>query len=427
VVCIVAKSSLTHVTETLHVEPTEALAMVADSVAHLVAAGRRVFVDAEHFFFGYQEDPGFALAVVHAAHAAGAEVVVLCDTTGGMLPHQVEQILTGVVAASTGAIGVHFHNDSGCAVANSIAAVRTGATQVQGCINGYGERVGNADLSSVIPDLTLKLGIATLPPGRLERLTSVSHHIAELVNLPLDPTQPYVGASAFAHKAGLHASAIARRPDAYEHIPPDAVGNGGRFVVSEMAGRATLAARAAELGLELDSVAVASVLDDLKRLEHAGYHYEVADGSLELLLRRAAGPVPAYFSTENFTVTSEHARGGIASACVSLIVDGRTLRADSDGHGPVNALDRALRAALTPDYPALATIHLVDYRVRVLSTNLATSAVTRVLIDTSNGADTWTTIGVSENIIEASYEALVDSVVYGLIHADPAPEAGRAP
>jgi 2-isopropylmalate synthase len=417
VITLVAKASLIHVTDTLNVTPDVALAMVADSVGYLVSRGKRVIVDAEHFFYGYNENPEFSMAVIDVAATSGAELVVLCDTTGGMLPQQVAPIITAVIARAQVDIGVHFHNDSGCAVANSLAAVEAGAVQVQGCINGYGERVGNTDLTSVIPDLTLKMGYPTLPPGNLSRLTAVAHHIAELVNRPPDPTQPYVGVSAFAHKAGLHASAITRRPDAYEHVDPQAVGNESRFVVSELAGRATLAARATELGLTLDPEAVTTVLDDLKRREHAGYHYEVADGSLELLLRRAANNMPDYFSTENFTVVSEHARDGIASATVQLTVAGLPLQASADGHGPVNALDRALRAALSTVFPGLVGMHLVDYRVRVLSADLATQAVTRVLIDTTDGTQTWTTIGVSENIIEASYEALVDSVVYGLIHA----------
>jgi len=323
---------------------------------------------------------------------------------------------------------VHFHNDSGCAVANSIAAVRAGATHVQGCVNGYGERTGNADLSATIPNLSLKLKIRTIPPDRLERITPVSHHIAELVNIAPNPQQPYVGSAAFAHKAGLHTSAIARRSDAYEHVAPDLVGNGTRFVVSEMAGRSTLALKAEELGLELDSDALAGVLDQLKVLEHRGYHFEVADGSLELLLRRATGWEPDFFDVESFRVTSDHTdQSGLHTtlASVKVRVGERTMVEAAEGNGPVNALDSALRKAIGAFFPVLGTIHLTDYRVRVLDTGKGTGAVTRVLVDTSDGERVWTTIGVSANIIEASWQALFDSVVYGLLHAGAAPAEDR--
>jgi 2-isopropylmalate synthase len=308
-------------------------------------------------------------------------------------------------------------------VANSIAAVRAGATHVQGCINGYGERTGNADLSTAIPNLSLKLNIRTIPADRLDRLTPVSHHIAELVNIAPNPQQPYVGGAAFAHKAGLHTSAIARRRDAYEHVPPDQVGNGTRFVVSEMAGRSTLAFKAQELGLELDSDVLSGVLDTLKTLEHRGYHFEVADGSLELLLRRATGWEPDFFSLESFRVIADHtdssARNGrhLTEATVKVRVHDARVVATAEGNGPVNALDSALRQAIGSSYPVLGGIHLVDYRVRVLDTGRGTGAVTRVLIDTTDGEVVWTTIGVSENIIEASWQALFDSIVYGLVHA----------
>ncbi|HZU79250.1 MAG TPA: alpha-isopropylmalate synthase regulatory domain-containing protein, partial [Acidimicrobiales bacterium] len=294
-------------------------------------------------------------------------------------------------------------------------------THVQGCVNGYGERTGNADLSAAIPNLSLKLRVRTIPPERLERLTPVSHHIAELVNVAPNPQQPYVGAAAFAHKAGLHTSAIARRRDAYEHVQPDLVGNGTRFVVSEMAGRSTLALKAAELGLELDSDALAGVLDTLKALEHRGYHFEVADGSLELLLRRATGWEPQFFELESFRVISDHNDRHTTEATVKVLVDGERRLSTAEGNGPVNALDSALRAAIGGHFPELTGIHLVDYRVRVLDTGLGTAAVTRVLIDTTDGEVVWTTIGVSENIIEASWQALFDSIVYGLVHAGAAP------
>jgi len=312
-------------------------------------------------------------------------------------------------------------------------AVQAGVTQVQGCINGYGERAGNTDLSAAIPNLSLKLRIRTIPAERMERLTPVAHHIAELVNIAPDPQQPYVGNSVFAHKGGLHASAVARSADLYEHVEPNLVGNGTRVVVSEMAGRSTLSMKADELGLELDGEVIGRVLDELKRLEHEGYHFEVADGSLELLLRRAGGWVADFFTVESFRVITDHGQrqepgappaagaddvqGVMTEATVKVHVGADRVVAVAEGNGPVNALDGALRAAIGAKFPALDHIHLTDYRVRVLDTGRGTGAVTRVLVDTTDGQRTWTTIGVSENIIEASWQALYDSIVFGLLHA----------
>ncbi len=442
-VCIVAKSSDLHVVEALRTSLDEAVAMVADSVAYLRSEGRRVFLDAEHFFDGYLRDPSFALRILDAAEAAGAEALVLCDTNGGTLPDQVELVTAAVRAATSATIGVHFHNDSGCAVANTLVAVRNGATQVQGCINGYGERAGNADLSATIPNLSLKMGVETIPRERLVLVTPVARHIAELVNVNLDAQRPYVGAAAFAHKAGLHTSAIARRSDAYEHVRPDSVGNGTRFVVSELAGRSTLALKAAELGIELDSTAIASVLDALKTLEHAGYHFEVADGSLELLMRAAAGDpqtaLDAFFVVDSYRVSTDwrsapgidgegsergrlvHPWAGagelVTEATVKVTIAGERIVATAEGNGPVNALDAALRQAVAPHFPELDAIRLTDYRVRVLDSAKGTGAVTRVLLDTVGPDGGWSTIGVSENVIEASWHALVDAVVYGLLRA----------
>ncbi len=422
-VCIVAKSSELHVVEALRTDLDEAVAMVADSVAFLCSNDLRVFLDAEHFFDGYKANAEFSLRILRAAEDAGAETLVLCDTNGGTLPHEVSAIAADVLGTFETQVGVHFHNDSGVAVANSLAAVEAGATHVQGCVNGYGERAGNADLSAAIPNLSLKLNVRTIPEDRLERLTPVAHHIAELVNLPPNPQQPYVGASVFAHKAGLHTSAIARRSDAYEHISPEVVGNGTRFVVSEMAGRSTLAFKAEELGIELDSEAMSSVLDSLKRLEHAGYHFEVADGSLELLLRGATGWEQTFFELESYRVISEHSGSRSTEATVKVHVGDDRVVATAEGNGPVNAIDGALRSALAGRYPALDDIHLVDYRVRVLDSAKGTGSVTRVLIDSTDGDRTWTTIGVSENIIEASWQALSDSIVYGLVRAGAIPAA----
>jgi len=419
VVCLVAKSARWHVVETLRTTPAEALSMVADSVSYLVSQGRRVFLDAEHFFDGYKEDPSFSLEVLKVAAEAGAEVVVLCDTNGGSLPHEVEAVVAEVRQRLDVALGCHFHNDSGCAVANSLMAVRRGVTQVQGCINGYGERTGNADLCATIPDLSLKMGVRTLAPGRLARLTPVAHHIAELVNISPDSHQPFVGASAFAHKAGLHTSAIARQRGAYEHVDPEAVGNGTRFVVSEMSGRSTVALKAEQMGLELAEEALAEILEKLKDLEHRGYHFEVADGSLELLMRSATGWKQNFFRLESHRVITELREDGcfVTEATVKVVVGDDRVIATAEGNGPVNALDGALRKAIGPTYPELAQIHLTDFKVRVLDTSRGTGAVTRVLIDSTDGERSWSTIGVSENVIEASWEALCDSVVFGLLHS----------
>ena len=416
-VCLVAKSSEVHVVDALRTTLDEAVAMVTDSIEFLRRNDRRVFIDAEHFFDGYKANPEFTLRILRAAEEAGAETLVLCDTNGGTLPYEVERIVSTVLDSFETQVGVHFHNDSGCAVANSLASVAVGATHVQGCVNGYGERSGNADLTAVVPDLSLKLDVDTIPRERLQLLTPVAHHIAEVVNIAPNPQQPFVGASVFAHKAGLHTSAIARRSDAYEHIAPDLVGNGTRFVVSEMAGRSTLAFKAEELGLELDSAAMASVLESLKRLEHEGYHFEVADGSLELLLRASTGWHQEFFELESYRVIADQGDSLLTEATVKVRVGDDRVVATAEGNGPVNALDGALREAIGSRYPALAHVHLVDYRVRVLDSGKGTGSVTRVLIDSTDGDRTWTTIGVSENIIAASWQALADSVVFGLLHA----------
>ena len=422
VVCLVAKSAEWHVVETLRTSLTEAVDMVADSVGWLVSQGKRVFLDAEHFFDGYRDNPGFSTDVLKAAADAGAEVLVLCDTNGGSLPFEVERVVGEVRDRFNGGtgIGCHFHNDSGCAVANSLVAVRMGATQVQGCINGYGERTGNADLTSTIPDLSLKMGVRTIARERLSLLTSVAHHIAEVVNIAPDPHQPFVGTSAFAHKAGLHTSAIARSRAAYEHVDPDQVGNGTRFVVSEMAGRSTIALKSEQLGLSLDDSAMAAVVEQLKELEHRGYHFEVADGSLELLMRQATGWKQPYFAVESHRVITDLREDGsfVTEATVKVLVGDDRVIATAEGNGPVNALDAAMRKAIGPVYPQLSRVHLTDYKVRVLDTDRGTGAITRVLVDSTDGDRTWTTIGVSENVIEASWAALADSIVFGLLQVE---------
>ena len=425
-VCIVAKSWDYHVTEALQTTLDEGAAMIADSVEFLVAAGRRVMVDLEHFFDGYKHNPEFALRAIEAAIVKGASHLVLCDTNGGSLPHDVSHVVADVKrhVGDDVIIGIHCHDDTGCAVANSMAAVMAGARHVQGTLNGLGERTGNCNLTTVIPNLQLKLGMQCLPDGRIERLTSVSHHVAEILNRPLNPQAPYVGGSAFAHKAGLHVSAIKRAKDAYEHVDPELVGNGTRFVVSEMAGRATIEIKAEELGLPMDGPAVNQVIDDLKRLEHEGYHFEAADASLELLMRRAAGWEQNFFRVESMRVITDElsANGAFTTEATVKVwlgegASGQRFVETAEGNGPVNAIDTALRAALEGTFPHLAHVHLTDYKVRILDGATATGAITRVLIDFTNGERSWTTIGVSSNIIEASWRALEEGLVYGLLHA----------
>lgn len=420
-VCIVAKSWDYHVLNALQTTLDEGALMISDSVEFLRANGKQVLVDMEHFFDGYKRNPEFALRALEAAIIKGATHVVLCDTNGGSLPHEVSQIVGDVYRhiGDDAIIGIHCHDDTGCAVANSMAAVLAGGRHVQGTLNGLGERTGNCNLTTVIPNLQMKLGIGCLPDGRLERLTSVSNHIAEVLNRPLNPQAPYVGSSAFAHKAGLHVSAIVRAKDAYEHVDPELVGNGTRFVVSEMAGRATLNIKADELGLALDGPAINQVIDDLKRLEHEGYHFEAADASLELLMRRAGGWQQEFFRVESMRVITDELPNGqfTTEATVKVWVGERRFVQTGEGNGPVNAIDSALRTALADQFPELAKVHLTDFKVRILDGATATGAITRVLLDATNGDRSWTTIGVSANIIEASWRALEESLIFGLLHA----------
>jgi 2-isopropylmalate synthase len=420
VVCIVGKSWDLHVTEALRTDLEEAVAMVRDSVAFLRSEGRRVFFDAEHFFDGYRSNPGFALAVLEAARDAGAERLVLCDTNGGMLPFDVASIVDDVAPQVSTPLGIHVHNDTGCAVANSLMAVEHGVYQVQGVVNGYGERTGNADLIPIAANLVLKMGAECLPDGAVERLTDVSHYVAEVANVAPDSRQPYAGRYAFTHKAGLHASGVARLSGAYEHISPEAVGNHRGVVASDLGGAATLRMKAAEFGLNLDDPSIPKLLDELKGREAHGYTFEVADASLELLMRRAGGWSQPFFRVESYRVHVEERVGDgeppLAEATVKVRTNGTRHIESAEGQGPVGALDNALRKALSNDYPELEHIVLEDFRVRVLDETHGTGAVVRVLIDTSNGQREWTTVGVSENIIEASWEALVDGYLYGLLH-----------
>ena len=424
-ITIVGKTWDLHVLEVIGTTLDENLAMIADSVEYLKGNGRRVLVDMEHFFDGFKRNEEFALRALEAAVMKGASHLVLCDTNGGSLPHEVQQIVAQVKShvGNDVTIGIHCHDDTGCAVANSMAAVLSGAGHVQGTLNGLGERTGNTNLTTVIPNLQLKLGYQCLPEGRLDRLTAVSDHVAEVLNRPMNPQAPYVGTGAFAHKAGLHVSAIVRAKDAYEHVDPSLVGNGTRFVVSEMAGKATINIKADELGLVLDGPAINQVIDDLKRLEHEGYHFEAADASLELLMRKATGWEQSFFKVESMRViTDEGANGDFTTeATVKVWVgpEGTATRHvhTAEGNGPVNAIDTALRAAVSQAYPNVDRIHLTDYKVRILDGATATGAITRVLIDATDGERSWTTIGVSSNIIEASWRALEESLIYGLLHS----------
>ena len=431
-VCIVGKSSEFHVTEALRTTTEEGVAMVRESVEFLRAAGLRVLFDAEHFFDGYKANPAFTLSVLEAAAMAGAETLVLCDTNGGSLPHEVQRITSEVVSYFDGVrIGIHTQNDTGCAVANTISAVVGGAEHVQGTVNGYGERTGNANLMTVIPDLTLKMGIETLPEGHLEHLTAVSRHVAELVNLPPSPADPYVGMSAFAHKGGLHTSALARSgSETYEHVDPAVVGNHTRVLVSDLGGRAGMGMKAQEFGIDLDDRSAAQLSERVAELEAQGYVFEAADASLELLMRKATGWTQDFFDVEAYRVSSYHREGDASptagvdlatEATIKVWVDGKRIAAVGEGNGPVNALDEALRNALNGRWDALGHIHLTDFRVRVLEGSKGpgaadTAAVVRVLAEHTNGSHTWTTIGVSPNVIEASWEALVDGITYGLLH-----------
>jgi len=414
---LVGKASVLHVEKVVRVSREENLAMIADSVAFLVAAGKRVLLDAEHFFDGFALDPGYALDCLRAGAEAGAERLVLCDTNGGSLPPQIRTALAVVREALPGAaLGIHCHDDSGCAVANSLVALESGATQVQGTINGIGERTGNANLVTIIADLQLKMGVEVLAPERLARLTETAHFVDELLNRTPDPAQPYVGKHAFAHKAGLHAAGIQADASTFEHVDPDAVGNARDVLVSELSGRATIAEKAAEAGIGGGDELAQRVLGRVKELEHDGFQFEAADGSLELLMRKEAGEYEPLFRLESWRVLVEkRADGKVATeATIKVWLGGERYVRTAEGNGPVNALDAALRDAIGELHPHLRDIELVNFKVRILDESHGTGAVTRVLIDASDGHEVWGSIGVSENLIAASWDALVDSLEYGM-------------
>ncbi|MBC9957090.1 citramalate synthase [Yimella sp. cx-51] len=421
VVTLVAKSHVRHVHHALRTSLEENLAMVRDTVELLVREGREVFVDAEHFFDGYLADPTYALEVIRVATEAGASVVALCDTNGGMLPTQLGDIVQKVQHASGADLGIHCHNDTGCAVANSIAAVQAGAMHVQGTVNGYGERTGNADLVTVVSNLQLKLGRDVIDPERLQNALHLSHAISEVTNIAPHGRQPYVGASAFAHKAGLHASALRVDPDLYQHIDPAAVGNSMRTLVSDMAGRASIELKGKELGYDLagQPELLARVVQRVKELEQQGWTFDAADASFELLLKEEVdGGRLEYFTTESWRCITDSwndERPALAEATVKLCAAGKRHVATGEGNGPVNALDHALRQALSATYPELNSLELIDFRVRILDAAVGTDATTRVLIETTDGESAWTTLGVAPNIVHASWLALVDSFTFGLM------------
>lgn len=424
VVTIVAKSSPLHAKEILRVTLDANLQIISESVAYLRSQDRRVFLDAEHFFDGYAEDPVYALAVLETAWQAGAEVLVLCETNGGRLPWE--------VAAATHAardklpeacLGIHTHNDCGCAVANTLAAVREGALHVQGTINGYGERTGNANLCTVIPNLQLHMGYSVVTAGQLADLTRLSHLVAELANMVPRDSDPFVGRDAFTHKGGMHADAVRKIKASYEHITPELVGNTTQMPVSELSGRSSLMQKAAQLGirLERDTPDTLRILQKVKELESEGFEFESADASLELLIRRATGRGRCFFTLKGFRVSVEQRPTdgeSLSEATVKLeLPDGSLVHTAAEGNGPVDALNNALRKALEPSYPELRDVHLEDYKVRILNAQAATRAKTRVLIESSDSEHSWDTVGVSENIISASYDALVDSIEYKLLRS----------
>jgi len=418
---VFGKSWDLHVREALHTTPEENLAMIEDSVRYLRSRGLEVVYDAEHFFDGWKANPEYALATLRAAERAGASVVVLCDTNGGCLPHEIRAGVEAARRAIEGPLGIHTHNDGELGVANTLVAVDAGCVHVQGTINGIGERCGNANLVSIIPNLQLKMGYRCVPETQIARLGEVSRYVAELANIAPNEYQPFVGLNAFAHKGGVHVSAVMAHPPTYEHIAPETVGNARRVVVSDLSGRANVLYKAQEMGIDLsrDRPEVRQILAELKRLEHEGYQFEAAEASFELLMRRIMGQHRPSFALLGLRVTVEKRDAGVcaAEATIKVAVDGQEEHTAAEGDGPVHALDRALRKALGRFYPEIQRVRLVDYKVRVLNADAATAARVRVLIQSTDGAHTWGTVGVSENVVEASWQALVDSLEYVLLRA----------
>jgi 2-isopropylmalate synthase len=416
---LVGKTWSLHLDKVVKVDREENLRMIAESIAFLLAQGKRVIYDAEHFFDGYRDDSEYALRCLTAAAEAGAETVVCCDTNGGTLPDRVSEVTSAVtqaLEASRVRIGIHCHDDSGCGVANTLAAVGQGATHVQGTMNGLGERCGNANLVTIIPNLQLKLGYRCISDQQMAALTTTAHFVDELLNFTPDPDQPYVGRNAFAHKGGMHVAGVNADPATFEHVDPEVVGNERELIVSELSGKGTLQVLARGVGIELNDADAGALTDRIKALEHLGYHFEAADGSFELLLRREAGGYEPLFQLESWrAIVEKRADGRVETeATIKIWVGGERYVRTAEGNGPVNALDRALREALVEIHPHLRDIDLVNFKVRILDETKGTGAVTRVLLDASDGEQVWGSIGVSENVIEASWEALVDSLEYGM-------------
>jgi 2-isopropylmalate synthase len=426
-VTLVAKAFDRHVDLALKTTLNENLAMIRDSVTHLIQEGQRVFLDAEHFFDGYRSNRAYALEVVRVAAEAGADVIALCDTNGGMLPDELSQIVHDVLGASNARLGIHCHNDTGCAVANSMAAVAAGATHVQGTINGYGERTGNADLVTIIANLELKKKQLVLPTDSLKEAFRISHAIAEVTNVAPSARQPYVGVSAFAHKAGLHASAIKVDPSLYQHEDPSSVGNDMRMLVSDMAGRASIELKSQELGVDLggDKELIGRIVDRVKEMEARGFTFEAADASFELLVHEEiSGKRPSFFTINHWVTSVERSadQSITTKAEVTVTASGHEITCTGEGNGPVNAFDNALRSGLLKLYPELSSLELTDYKVRILEGRLGTGAVTRVLVETTDGKGEWNTVGVHENVIAASAMALEDAVTFGLLRQGRKPE-----
>jgi 2-isopropylmalate synthase len=418
-VTLVAKAFDRHVELALKTTLDENLEMIRESISHLRQEGQRVFLDAEHFFDGYRSNRAYALEVVRVAAESGADVIALCDTNGGMLPDELSQVVHDVLQASQARIGIHCHNDTGCAIANSMAAIEAGATHVQGTLNGYGERTGNADLVSIIANLELKKDKPVLPENALREAFRISHAVAEVTNVSPSARQPYVGVSAFAHKAGLHASAIKVDSNLYQHEDPASVGNDMRMLVSEMAGRASIELKSQEIGVDLggDRELVGRVVERVKEMESRGFTFEAADASFELLLlEELNGTRPAFFTIDHWLTTTERSEGSIVTkAEVTVTAQGKVITCSGAGNGPVNAFDRALREGLNTLYPELVVLELTDYKVRILEGRLGTGAITRVLVETSDGKGKWSTVGVHENVIAASAMALEDALTFGLL------------
>ena len=416
VVTLVGKSWGLHVTKVIETSFEENTAMIGDSVAYLKELGTEVIYDAEHFFDGFKANPEYAIETLLAAERSGADFLVLCDTNGGTLPWEITDIVTEVGKLTQAKLGIHTHEDAGCGVANSLAAVRAGCVMVQGTINGYGERVSNANLTAILPDLQIKMGYHCVPEEHLERLTELSRFVAETANIPHDDHLPYVGRSAFAHKGGIHAAAILKSAESYQHIDPALVGNRMRTVVSELSGRSNILHLAERQGLDTDRERIKGVLERVKDLENKGYTFEGAEASVELMLRRTQDDYEPAFELIDFMAVVEHreGRGLLSEVTVKVRIGDQVAHTVAEGNGPVNALNLALRKALLPSYPGLDEVHLVDYKVRILDTD-GTAAMTRVLIDSRRGSSLWTTVGASTNIIEASWTALADSVEYAIL------------